>query len=682
MVLVRVVAKLPKVAVETILYWLSDWRYLAIAYPILLECSPRSNSPGLWAGALKRSAKRWFEQFGNRWPLDANNINYIKLIKLVGSNPNIMLQQYFEILSVLKRPGPVSLHYYYGNLVSPSAGFTRYEHQQRRVRHVIFHPTESVVALLFYDGHCYSFGVYAYAGAALAKNSQLLYWHHGPLSRYYTVCTGAPVCVCQLHCHWMKLMWSPKGTKLCCLETHMTGITSNRQNKVVGYFFNFDLQTYRIQKIDCGDGKALFDDMFLVTGRGGPLINNMYLWASDDDFYYPHAWFGRTGFWLFHINLRFNRETQRIVMTRCPRITFNPAIQPNLFVYTDQSFRPRSRDRCDFSESSFISNSTVESFEIPVSHWLIKNVLFTCDECPEPGHAPHSILRRQAIPVTENAFSPTSAIIFKRHRIHDAAPLSTDPSFLLVVLSCDQNIYQPPSSLDRSKWNGENVMPIDTDENVAYDLGSQCKTPADECVWGEDLSNLYVRKNHQEYVYLGIVKGESCDDKFEQLAWGSITIVDSPAYLPWQLEIMGQSNNYVLLRECCNRKIKPPPSQPPHHDSILFASEPRCFFFSKVLNQCLEIAHPHFFPHPTRDLYLNFNFQPSTRNNEAHPIVVVKSRVRCHSRENYDDLESDRQMTSTTAQTLLNQCTHCKKKCYFYNNTFNKSIPCIINDIR
>ena len=659
-------------AIECVLTYL-DWRHLGIVYPLLVVSLPKQSRLRLSATQLRRCIARSINQQlssnrkSYRDEFQLHLVNFDKLQRHIECNPLVLLQHYFIYLRYGTVPNYTfdpALDYYYG--IFSTHHVTSTDNMFRRVMSISFHPSECVVALVFAESICFSYGVFAYAGSARASAGSLLYYQIGPINSQRSV---SP-CACSPSHHFQQFTWSPKGTKICILETDIRLAESNKVNTLTGYFLIFDLYTYRIRKIAAERDSPDIKDLEMVT-TWGKHINNMYLWATDEDIYYPEIWCGRTGFTIHHLKVVANTKTNDVTITRLRQIVYEPSIRPNLFVYPSGGTRPPSFDRCCvYGWSQIDSTSTPSSDLIPYSFWLINsgNVMFTSDECPNGKHIPHSILRRQAVTLPNDTFKSSSAIIFKHHKLHDAACLSDDPSYLLVLLGCDANLYTPYMTSARSekrKWNGETYEPIDC-ESISYDLGFSPRATEDKCCWGVDRPSHYVRKPHQEFLYLGRIKGESGDDRYEHLAMAKVFVVDSPSHKPWQLQIVGQTKYYVLIRECCNRKLGNNNNAPP-----------RTFLFSKLLNQCTELLTTNYYPHPQKDLFLFFDFNTDTCTKNSN-IIVLKSRIL--SDQNDPDLDNDRCLAYAGPEELFSPCTYCKSHGYRFKYDFNKSIKAVRND--
>lgn len=628
----HLIANLPVEIIETICSYLG-WRHLGIVYPMFCLLAPSKTSRLLLAKTIRPCLQRSGNLTEN---FRFEFLNETSLCNAIANSPNILLKHFYDIFRIRKIPVQIRpfIDSYYTAFdtiephVNPSNKCVR-----RNVASIVFHPSEPIVAIVFIEQNVASFGVYAYAGTARAKKGFLLYHHKGQAA--------------ENRLHFMQISWSPSGSKLCCLEAvPSTNIT--RVNHVVANFFVLNTQTFEIRRID--RSRYVSPDATLELAIfGRHKLHNLTLWASDDDFYFPEIWYNRVGFSLRHINIAHNIVTDNVVITRQPTGIWSSQSlysessnnRPNLFCFlkdynTNESYR--------YCNDSFIPSHA--NFDIPYGFWLVNNgkVLFTCEDCPNPQHIPHSILRRQAVLAPADTFSPLSGITFKHHRVNDGAIYSTDPSHLLLLLSCDRQLYTPWCSTDKgcvAEWQGSRYEPLQADN---YCLGTYS---SDDCKWGALHSGDIYDGVRDIDVYLGIIKGESNEDKFHQLAMGSIQIKGRTSH-QYQLQIFGQTDDYVLIKECCN-----------HNPSIaLQSTTPRVFLFSKLLNQCVELIVSQYYPHPKQDIFLYFNFR-SHNPQDSNSIIVLNSVIASKAAE-------------------CNQCptlSHCSKCNYVGEvNEFNKPI--------
>ena len=645
----HLIANLTNDVIERILSYLG-WRHLGIVYPMFCVLAP-NRIPRLTSSLLRRclrSAER-----GNRYKL--KYINETSLLQAISKSPTILLRHFYEIFRTYKssaRLKPFLDTYYSVFDVIATRAMPNAKHYVRTVASIVFHPTEPIVVLVFNESSGASFSVYAYAGSARAKKGLLLYHHRGGMR------TCNDPCSCSGLVHFMQVSWSPGGTKLCCLEACIFA-DATLSNSVLANFFVLNPTTFDMRRIDNDPNQPDIEIELVAFGRHR--IHNITLWASDDDFYYPDVWLNRAGFSMRRLNIAHNTETNNVTLT-CFKtgIGWSPE-RPNLFTYPAHSSLQRCNQYCNVF-GALIPHET--EFAIPYGFWLINNgkVLFTCDDCPNSQHIPHSILRRQAILLPENTFPPDSGIVFKTHRIQDGAPLSTDPSYLLLLLSCDSQCYTPWCSTAPdciAEWEGSRYEPLTPD---SYSLGSN--RISKECRWGTIHSGDVCDGEREISVFLGIIKGESADDQFKQIAMGTISIRGNTKH-QYQLQIFGQSDNYVLIKECCDHRPKNP------------KAAPRIFLFSKLLNECLEITvDKAYYPHPKNDIFLYFNFQ-SQDPKDYQSITVFKSVISSDDKQ-CEKLENERFLAFGTSCQCHSPCPNCS----FHNSNRDCDFNMPIKPIR
>lgn len=646
-----IVLNLNNEIIERILSYLG-WRHLGIVYPMFCVLAP-DRIPRLTSSLLRRclrSAER-----GSRYQL--KYINETSLRQAISKSPTILLRHFYEIFRTYKESARLQpfLDTYYSvfDVISPRA-MPNAKKYVRTVSSIVFHPTEPIVVLVFNESTGSSFSVYAYAGSARAKKGLLLYHHRGGMKS----CTD--LCSCCDLIHFMQVSWSPGGSKLCCLEACIF-TCATLENTIFANFFVLNPTTFDMRRIDNDPNQP--DVTIELVPFGRHRIHNITLWATDDDFYYPEVWLNRDGFSMRHLKIAYSTATNNVTLTRLNTgIIWGPE-RPNLFTYPAHSIGSGVYQYCNVF-GSLIPHET--DFAIPYGFWLINKgkVLFTCEDCPNSQHIPHSILRRQAVLLPDNTFPPDSGIVFKNHRIQDAAPLSTDPSYLLLLLSCDSQCYTPWCTTARdcmADWEGSRYEPLTPD---SYSLGSN--RISNDCRWGTVHSGEVCDGEREIKVFLGIIRGESADDRFRQIAIASLSIRGGAKH-QYQLQIFGQSDNYVLIKECCDHR--------PQTSNNL---GPRIFLFSKLLNECIELTvDKAYYPHPKNDIFLYFNFQ--SRDPRDYQSIVVFKSVIASDDQQFEKLEYDRFLAFGTLCQC--QCSPCPN-CSFYNSNRDSDFNMPIKPVR
>ena len=646
--------------IERIVSYLG-WRHLGIVYPMFIALAP-CHVPRLTSLVLRRCFNDTLNRFSTFRP---EFLNEERIRLAVSESPRILLLHFYDIFRIYKKPTRFvrTIDNYYSLFDTTGARTHLYNtgRATRKVTQIVFHPTLPIVALAFLDTSGASFGVYAYAGLARAKKAFVIYHHRGGMG------SCRHPCRCHSSHHFLQISWSLGGSKLCCLETTLHA-RATFINTVVAKFFVLNPDTFDMRRVKAN----INEDVTLeLSTFGWHKLYNITLWASDDDFYYPEFWENRQGFVIRRVNITYDPTTNNVTLTYFPTgiATSFDGRRPNLFAYPPNILDRNTPRYCNpLGVCLRDSDAEHAAFAIPYGFWLINNgkVLFTCDDCPNRLHIPHSILRRQAVLLPADTFHPTSGIVFKHHRINDAAPLSTDPAYLLLLLTCDAMHHQPFCSTSAdciNDWKGSRYEPL---QPSTYNLNALKPSNALPCPWGsnrppcDDIINI----DRVIYVYLGIIKGESESDQFEQIAMATIDARNDTGH-QYQLQIFAQTKNYVLIRECCNH------SRSRNIQRACTDHGPaRIFLFSKLLNQCLELAVNEYYPHPKKDLHLYFNFR-SHETVHSHSIVVLKSGIEAEDPSEYETLEKERFEAFETPSHTCRPCPSCTFHNYVHDCEFN-----------
>jgi len=613
MLLIHLVADLPVVAIERILSYLADdWMAVCIAYPLLVALLP-SSAPRLTQSTLKKSILNQFttaktSKVPNVHFKEIDTISMTLLIEAIEKSPNLLYLHTLDLLRFCSRKHDrhkIPLDTYYSSFNTISLHLTpRYWNRnvvnmrKRHIAKIAFHPCRPVVALVFNDSYQPSFGIYAYAGKERAEIGQCLYYYQGLLARNYPNFCRCTYTGIDNNQRYMHISWSPNGTKLACVENYHSS-----DGSVV--FFSFDYKSsYKFRRLSnlCWERTP---DIGPFRARGWHRLHNLNLWFDDSTFLTPYIKYEDkivvTPITITIVDGKFN------VSRICERRTETNLCFPErcrFFVYKD-----KANDHVKYCDSMGEITHGRDDY-LATGFWLVKGsdkiaYLFSSEDCPDKNHYPHSIMQRYPVNCYGQFSSEhrkgNSFITFANERIHDAAVLLEDSTKLLVLLSRSGSSNPPwMSSKSEPTWDHNYHEPICPSYELPGDMFVN-----ETCHWGtsrqpaggSSSQKTSILIENRTFVYLGII--DAVTGIFKQLAVGKIEILNKSVHPKHQLQlqILSQTERYVIIRECCFNGGQDSGTN----------SAPRLFLFSKSLGQCLEIKDPNYFPHPKQNLMLWLN---------------------------------------------------------------------------